>query len=61
LLDRFLAVGAVRGLYADAGQRPPLQHEGLFSLFVSTLAAQYGDANGATWSPDGAELSGLNR
>jgi hypothetical protein len=60
----FAQVGAQRGLSADPTLHPPLQHEGLFSLLVSRLAALYGDEQSqgrATWSPDGAELSGLNR
>ena len=62
-IARFRDQGFQPGLYARPGITPPLQHEGLFSLWVSQLAAAYGKpgANAASYYPDGIGLAGLNR
>jgi hypothetical protein len=59
----FADVGCQPGLFADPTLHPPLQHEALFSLWVSKLAARYaepGSAGNARYFPDGIGLSGLN-
>jgi hypothetical protein len=61
-VDSFADVGCQPGLFADPTLHPPLQHEGLFSLWVSKLAARYAEqgAQNAPYFPDGIGLSGLN-
>lgn len=54
LVDRFADAGLEPGLYAEPGRKPPLKHEGLFSLLAAKLA-------GAPRYPDGIGLSGLRR
>jgi hypothetical protein len=56
LIDRFAEVGLQPGLWSEPGQRPPLRHEGLYSLLVSRLAGQ-----GAPYYPTGIALSSLRR
>jgi hypothetical protein len=60
---RFAPEGFEPGLYAEPGRRPPLVHEGLFSLVVTKLAESYGSAAtraNARYFPDGISLAGLN-
>jgi hypothetical protein len=54
-------VGFQSGLRATPG-RAPLQMQGLYSLWVSKLAASYGaeGSRSAPYYPDGIGLSGLN-
>jgi hypothetical protein len=58
----FADVGCQPGMFADPTLHPALQHEALFSLWVSKLAARYGQpgASDARYFPDGIGLSGLN-
>lgn len=63
-VEAFVRLGAQPGMFAEPGRVQAMLHEGLFSLLVSRLASRYGDAPSAlraTWSPEGAELSGLRR
>jgi hypothetical protein len=58
LVDRFADVGLTPGLFAEPGQRPPLKHEGLFSLLVAKLT---GAPAATTYAPAGIHPSGLRR
>lgn len=63
LIERFVAAGFQRGLFAEPGRGPALKHEGLFSLFVSKLSEAYGTPETrrfARYYPDGISLAGLN-
>jgi hypothetical protein len=60
LLAGFEQAGFQPGLFAEPGRRPPLQHQGLFSLIVSRLAARYSDRP-VLWFPDGVGLAALKR
>ena len=61
-VSSFDDVGCQPGLFADPTLHPALQHEGLYSLWVSKLSARYGTegATPAKYYPDGIGLSGLN-
>ncbi len=63
LLERFSAAGFSDGLLVSPGARAPLAHEGLFSLFVVTFAAAWGDASHTPLErmPEGISLSTLYR
>jgi hypothetical protein len=56
LVDRFADVGLVPGLYAPPGARPPLRHEGLYSLLIAKLA-ECSDC----YVPEGIAPSALRR
>jgi hypothetical protein len=62
-VESFADAGFQPGLFAEPGLRPALQHEGLFSLWVSKLAAAYAEpgSRAAPYFPDGVGLAGLNR
>jgi hypothetical protein len=64
LIERFVAQGFQPGLYADPSTGTKLQHEGIFSLVISQIAARYGTpaaAEHAPYFPRGLPLAGLNR
>lgn len=61
LVQRFVAQGFQPGLFADPNTGTKLQHEGLFSLLVSQLAARYGAEGSASYFPHGLPLAALNR
>ena len=54
--------GFQSGLRVPPGKREPLQMQGLYSLWISKLAAAYGaeGSRSAPYYPDGIGLSGLN-
>ncbi len=63
LIERFTAAGFTPGLWVEPKQAAPLAHEGLFSLWVSELTAEYGapGSERATYYPQGIRLSTLSR
>jgi hypothetical protein len=63
LVDLFADVGLTPGLYAEPAVRPPLKHEGLYSLLVSKLTS-VDRAPGTVpppYFPSGIPLSGIRR
>jgi hypothetical protein len=62
-IERFADAGFQSGMYADPTPRPPLRHEGLFSLWMSKLMAAYGVPGSELpeYLPNGIGLAGLNR
>ncbi len=62
-VESFADIGFQQGLYAEPGRTTTLNHEGLFSLLVTKLAAAYGTPETrwlATYFPEGISLRGLN-
>jgi hypothetical protein len=58
LLDRFATAGLDPGLFGEPNRRRRLNHEGLFSMIVQTLA---NNPSVTATNPRGAPLSGLRR
>jgi hypothetical protein len=62
-VESFAELGLQPGLHAEPGRSPPLNHEALFSLLVTKLAAAYGTPETkqfARYFPEGISLRGLN-
>lgn len=54
LLDQFRAISFVDGMYTEPKGNKPIQHESLYSLFVTRLLARYGKGNpDLEWIPLG--------
>ena len=57
LLEEFRKIAFVDGLYTEPVGNKPVQHEALFSLFVTRLLARYGAGQpDLEWIPDGLRV-----
>lgn len=56
-LDKFRDISFVEGMFTEPKDNKPVQHEAMFSMFVTRLLAQYGAGNPELeWIPDGLRV-----